>query len=141
MDFDFGKVMVTVIAPPITWNLIKSPGVLFTLTIIFLMSVSTTLPHTHTHTFSPLSQCGRHASRFSIPATKPQQQGGNDPATTAVMMESVGGLAGSLTLPNKSPNNSVNIGADPTTRSNTLTHDRPPHMTLSNPSAADGNCF
>jgi len=77
-----------------------------------------------------MSPCGVHASRFSILATKAQQQGGNDPATTAVMMESVGGgLAGSLTLPNKSPNNSVNIRADPATRSNTLTHGRPPHMT------------
>lgn len=46
------------------------------------------------------------------------------------MMESVGGLAGSLTLPNKSPNNSVNIRADLATGSNTLTHDRPPHQTL-----------
>lgn len=68
-------------------------------------------PHSSApHTCSPLlSQCGVHTSWFSIPATKPQQQGGNGPATTAVMMESVGGLAGSLTLPNKSPNNSVNI--------------------------------
>ena len=68
--------------------------------------------HTHTHTLLPLSHSGVHTSTFSIPATKPQQQGGNDPATTAVMMESVGGLAGFLTLPNKSPNNSVNIRAD-----------------------------
>lgn len=110
-------------------------GVLLTLTPIFLyLSPYDTTPHTHT--LSPLS----HTSGFSIPATKPQQQGGNDPATTAVMMESVGGLAGSLTLPNKSPNNSVNIRADPTTRSNTLTHGRPPHTTLSNLLVGQENC-
>lgn len=91
------------------------------------------------HTFSPQSQCGLHTSRFSIPATKPQQQGGNDPATTAVMMESVGGLAGFLTLPNKSPNNSVNIRADPSTGSNTLAHDWPPHRILRNLSVTQGS--
>lgn len=66
----------------------------------------------------------------SLPQS-PQQQGGNDPATAAVMMESVGGggLAASVTLLNKSPNNSVNIRADPATRSNTLTDGQPPHMT------------
>lgn len=97
--------------------------------------------HLHpTHTIFPLSQCSVHTSGFSIPATKPQQQGGNDPATTAVMMESVGGLAGSLTLPNKSPNNSVNIRADPATRSNTLTHGWPPRMTLGNLSVGQENC-
>ena len=97
--------------------------------------------HLHpTHTVFPLSQCSVHTSGFSIPATKPQQQGGNDPATTAVMMESVGGLAGSLTLPNKSPNNSVNIRADPATRSNTLTHGWAPHMTLGNLSVGQENC-
>lgn len=124
------QVTAAVIRPLITKDLIKS----------FRSS-----PHSHTHfalplslqlypthTLSPLSQCGVHTSRFSIPATKPQQQGGNDPATTAVMMESVGGLAGSLTLPNKSPNNSVNIRADLATGSNTLTPGRPPHMALGN---------
>lgn len=112
-------------------------GVLLTLTPVFLYLCPYNYP---THTFSPLSQCGVHTGRFSIPATKPQQQGGNDPVTTAVMMESVGGLAGSLTLPNKSPNNSVNIRADPATRSNTLTHGRPPHMTLGNLSVRQENC-
>lgn len=98
------------------------------------------LLRTHTHTFSPLSACGLHTSRFSIPATKPQQQGGNDPATMAVMMESAGGLAGSLTLPNKSPNNSVNIRPDPATGSNALTRDQSPHVTLGHLSAGQESC-
>lgn len=96
-----------------------------TLTPIFLYLCSSSSTPTHTHTHFP--HCHVHTSEFWIPATKPRQQGGNDPATTAVMMESVGGLAASLTLSNKSPNNSVNIGADPSTRSNTITHGRPPH--------------
>lgn len=96
-----------------------------TLTPIFLYLCSSNSTPTHTHTLSP--HCHVHTSEFWIPATKPRQQGGNDPATTAVMMESVGGLAASLTLSNKSPNNSVNIRADPSTRSNTITHGQPPH--------------
>lgn len=131
--------MAAVILSLITWDLIKSlKSAPHSDTRFFLLPLSIQLHPTHT--FSPLSQCGVHTSRFSIPATKPQQQGGNDPATTAVMMESVGGLAGSLTLPNKSPNNSVNIGADPATRSNALTHGRPPRMTLGNLSVRLENC-
>lgn len=64
------------------------------------------------------------------PATKPQQQGGNDPAATAIMMESVGGLADSLTLPNRSPNNCVNIRADLVAGSNALLCGQPPQMRL-----------
>lgn len=35
-------------------------------------------------------QCTPTTSRASIPSTKPQQRGGNDPATAPVMMESAG---------------------------------------------------
>lgn len=137
---DFEKVVLwsspPFIIPLIIWDLIKSRSGSFHSDSRF---PCVCLYNSSPHTFSLLSLHGLHTSRFSIPATKPQQQGGNDPATMAVMMESAGGLAGSLTLPNKSPNNSVNIRADPTTRSNTLTHDRPPHMTLSNLSVRQEN--
>lgn len=132
------QAMAVFILPLITQDLIKSLRSSPLSDTRFPLPLSLQLYPTHA--LSPLSQCGVHTSKFSIPATKPQQQGGNDPATTAVMMESVGGLAGSLTLPNKSPNNSVNIRADPATRSNTLTHGRPPHMTLSNLSVRQENC-
>lgn len=84
----------------------------------------------HTYTFSPPSRSGVPATDSQSLLQSPQQQGGNDPATTAVMMESVGGFACSLTPPNKSLNNSVYISADPATRSNTLTPGLPPHVTL-----------
>lgn len=71
-----------------------------TLTPIFAFTSAPTTPsaakyvHTHLLMNSPHwgGQTGVYTSRFSIPATKRQQRGGNDPATTAVMMESVGGV-------------------------------------------------
>lgn len=132
--------MVGVIFPFITKDLIKSSRTSphSDTRFPFYLHPYNSSPHTYTHTCTHTQTLPTepvwcvHTSRFSIPATKPQQQGGNDPATTAVMMESVGGLAGSLTLTNKSPNNSVNIRADLATGSNALTHGRPPHMTLGN---------
>lgn len=111
----------------IWWNLLADP-VFWRL--FFCRSVPPTPPqhtHTGTHTHSP--HCV-HTSGFPIPATKPHQQGGNDPATTAVMMEPVGGLTCSLALPNKSPNNSVYISADPADRSNAPIRGLSPHARL-----------
>lgn len=108
-----------------TDHLIKSSGRPCFLTAVFLSLCTPTPPqHTHTHTHSP--HCV-HTSGFPIPATKPHQQGGNDPATAAVMMEPVGGLTCSLALPNKSPNNSVYISADPADRSNAPIRCLSPH--------------
>lgn len=98
-------------------NLIKSCGRFCFLTIF---SVSPVLPHTYSV----------HASGFPILATKPHQQGGNDPATTAVMMESVGALTCSLALSNKSPNSSVYISADPANRSNAPIRGLSPHASF-----------
>lgn len=108
--------------------MIKSCGRFFFLTSFSVPPLYT--PHLHnkyTHTHSP--HCV-HTSGFPIPATKPHQQGGNDPATTAVMMESVGGLTCSLALPNKSPNSSVYISADPANRSNAPIFGLSPHASF-----------
>lgn len=109
--------------------MIKSCGRFFFLTSFSVPpSVHPTPPQqTHIHTHSP--HCV-HTSGFPIPATKPHQQGGNDPATTAVMMESVGGLTCSLALPNKSPNSSVYISADPANRSNAPICGLSPHASF-----------
>lgn len=106
-------------------NLIKSCGGLCFLTSF---SAPPVLPHTSTtHTHSP--HCV-HTSGFPIPATKPHQQGGNDPATTVVMIESVGGLTCSLALPNKSPNSSVYISADPANSLNAPIRRLSPHASF-----------
>lgn len=116
-----------------TDNLIKSSGRPCFLITVFLSLCCTphtskthTNRHTHTGTHAHSPHCV-HTSGFPIPATKPHQQGGNDPATTAVMMEPVGGLTCSLALPNKSPNNSVYISADPADRSNAPIRGLSPH--------------
>lgn len=103
--------------------------------LVFLSPLYSPTPPQHTHTHSV------HTSGCSIPVTKPHQQGGNDPATTVVMMESVGGLTCSLALPNKSPNSSVYISADPANRSNAPIRGVSPHALFHLSLRCENSCW